>query len=128
MGTQPGPLFAFASQNALPSQFNRMANAPASPGLQSGVIFFPGAAPLYNNGQLIGGFGVSGDGVEQDDFVTAGGYIGFEPPAEIRADQFKFEGVRIPYFKFPQLPGPGGDINNLPPSTAGGVAPLTEGK
>ncbi len=107
-GTKPGPLFPFASQNADPNQFNLMANAAPNPGFQSGVIFFPGAAPLYKNGSLVGGFGVSGDGVEQDDFVTAGGYTGFEPPAAIRADQFKFEGIRLPYFKFPQFPGPGG--------------------
>ncbi len=103
----PGPLFPFASQNADPAQFNRMANAAPSPGLQSGIIFFPGAAPLYKNGQLVGGFGVSGDGVEQDDFVTAQGYAGFEPPNAIRVDNFTFDGVRWPYFKFPQLPGPG---------------------
>ncbi|MCB9832759.1 MAG: heme-binding protein [Planctomycetes bacterium] len=108
-GTKPGPLFALAAQNAQPNQFNRMANAAPSLNLQSGIIFFPGSAPLYKNGQLVGGYGVSGDGVEQDDFVTAGGYVGFEPPAGIRADQFTFEGVRLPYFKFPILPGPGGN-------------------
>ena len=105
----PGPLFPFASQNADPAQFNRMANATCVDGRQSGIIFFPGATPLYKNGQLVGGFGVSGDGVEQDDFVTNGGFVGFEPPPNIRVDNFNFNGVRWPYFKFPQLPGPGGN-------------------
>ena len=107
--TQPGPLFDLAAQNADPAQWMSMGNAPPAPGLQSGIIFFPGASPLYKNGQLIGGLGVSGDGVEQDDFVTAGAWVGFEAPAAIRADQFSFNGVLHPFFKFPQLPGPGGN-------------------
>lgn len=57
---------------------------------------------------LVGGIGVSGDGVdEQDDSVTAGAVKGFEPPQAIRVDNFSFSGVRHPYFKFPQIPGPG---------------------
>ncbi len=107
----PGPLFDLAAQNAVPSTFMSMGNALASPGMQSGIIFFPGATPLYKNGQLVGGLGISGDGVEQDDFVTNGGFRGFEPPSNIRVDNFSFGGVTIPYFKFPQLPGPGGDGN-----------------
>ncbi len=71
---------------------------------QSGVIFFPGSAPLYRNGVMIGGLGVSGDGVEQDDYVTAGGAEGFEPPESIRADQVFIRGVRLPYFKFLRNP------------------------
>lgn len=106
-GTFPGPLYPLASLTANPASYNRMGNAAPSPGLQSGIIFFPGAAPLYRNGVLIGGIGVSGDGVEQDDFVTAGAVVGFEPPLAMRVDNFTFNGVRHPYFKFPQLPGPG---------------------
>ncbi len=40
---------------------------------QNGIVFFPGSAPLYRGGKLVGGLGVSGDGVDQDDFVTAAG-------------------------------------------------------
>lgn len=105
----PGPLFALAEQNAAPTQFNRMANAPARPGLQSGLIFFPGATSLWKNGELVGGFGVSGDGVEQDDFVTDGGSRGFAAPANRRVDQLTFQGTRLPYYKFPQITGPGGN-------------------
>ena len=76
---------------------------PANPN-QSGVVFFPGSAPLYRNGVMVGGLGVSGDGVEQDDYVTAGGAEGFEPPEQIRADQIFIRGVRLPYFKFPRNP------------------------
>jgi len=71
---------------------------------QSGVVFFPGAVPLYRNGILVGGLGVSGDGVDQDDYVAAGGSAGFEAPAAIRADQVILQGVRLPYMKFPTNP------------------------
>jgi hypothetical protein len=53
---------------------------------------------------LVGGLGISGDGVEQDDVVTNGGAGGFLPPAIIRADQVKIRGVRLPYFKFTRNP------------------------
>jgi len=71
---------------------------------QSGVVFFPGSEPLYINGVLVGGLGVSGDGVDQDDYVTAGGAAGFEAPTDIRADQIVIDGVRLPYLKFPRNP------------------------
>jgi len=48
--------------------------------------------------------GVSGDGVDQDDYVTSVGTQGFEAPANIRADQIIDQGVRLPYFKFPRNP------------------------
>jgi uncharacterized protein GlcG (DUF336 family) len=70
----------------------------------NGIVFFPGALPLYRNGVLVGGLGVSGDGVEQDDFVTAAAALGFEPPKEQRADRVRIDGVRLPYLKFPRNP------------------------
>ncbi len=71
---------------------------------QSGVVFFPGSVPLYRGGQLIGGLGISGDGVEQDDLVAAAGGTGFAPPLEIRADQIVIGGARLPFLKFPRNP------------------------
>jgi len=71
---------------------------------QSGIVFFPGSVGLYRNGVLVGGLGVSGDGVDQDDYVTAGGSVGFEAPDAIRADQIIDSGVRLPYLKFPRNP------------------------
>ncbi|MCH2119488.1 MAG: hypothetical protein MK161_17535, partial [Pirellulales bacterium] len=74
---------------------------------QNGVIFFPGSAALFSeNGDrlLIGGFGVSGDGVDQDDVVTAAAQVGFEPIAENRVDHFTVAGVRLPYQKFNRSP------------------------
>jgi hypothetical protein len=71
-------------------------------------VFFPGALPLYRNGRLIGGLGVSSDGVDQDDYVTAAGGTGFEAHRSMRADQVLIDTptgpVRLPYSKFPRNP------------------------
>ncbi|MBL4849388.1 MAG: heme-binding protein [Planctomycetes bacterium] len=59
-----------------------------SPGLQSGLMTFPGSVPLYRNGRLIGAVGVSGDGVDEDDAASfAGGNSGFPAPIGIRCDE-----------------------------------------
>jgi uncharacterized protein GlcG (DUF336 family) len=71
---------------------------------QSGIVFFPGSAPLYKGNQLAGGIGVSGDGVDQDDYVAAGGAAGFEAPDSARADHVFIRDVRLPYWKFPRNP------------------------
>jgi uncharacterized protein GlcG (DUF336 family) len=75
---------------------------------QNGVIFFPGSSVLYKviNGVSVpvGGLGVSGDGVDQDDFITAASANGFQPAAALRADQFFLAGVRLPYQRFPRNP------------------------
>jgi len=75
---------------------------------QNGVIFFPGSTPLYqNNGtQLVGGFGISGDGVDQDDVVTVLGADGYLPDGQTvqRADQVFVRDVRLPYSKFLRNP------------------------
>jgi len=73
-------------------------------GNNSGIVFFPGSTGLYRNGTLIGGLGVSGDGVDQDDYVASGAAAEFQAPANIRADQIFIRGVRLPYFKFPRNP------------------------
>ncbi len=70
---------------------------------QSGIVFFPGSAPLYRFGLvLVGGLGVSGDGVDQDDIVTAAGIVGFEAAPFLRADRVTIRGVTMPYIKFPR--------------------------
>ncbi len=100
----------FAGSGPYRNVFLTDSSNPCSQGGQAtsanhnGIVFFPGSVPLYKNGVLIGGLGVSGDGVEQDDFVAAGGAEGFEPPSSIRADQNRIDGVRMPYFKFPRNP------------------------
>lgn len=105
-GSAPGPFFNIYTLDVNnPCTQGFQTPGPAWPQVnQSGVVFFPGSEPLYINGTLVGGLGVSGDGVDQDDYVTAGGAAGFEPPAAIRADQITVNGVRLPYLKFPRNP------------------------
>lgn len=99
----PGPFFnLYLSDTANPCSQGLGSGLPG--GNNSGIVFFPGSAGLYKNGVLVGGLGVSGDGVDQDDFVTSAGTVGFEAPDAMRADQILIENVRLPYFKFPRNP------------------------
>jgi len=101
----PGPfrgLFDFDTQNPCTQGIDPGGTFPAAN--KSGVVFFPGSAPLYKGGVLVGGLGVSGDGVEQDDVVTAAGAEGYLPDPSIRADQIVIDNVRLPYFKFSRNP------------------------
>ena len=38
--------------------------------LENGIQIFPGGVPIYRGNTLIGGIGVSGDGIDQDDMVA----------------------------------------------------------
>jgi uncharacterized protein GlcG (DUF336 family) len=102
-GTTPGPFFNIFLQDIANPCTQGMQAGPANVN-KSGIVFFPGSTGLYRNGVLVGGLGVSGDGVDEDDYVTNGGAAGFEAPANIRADQILINGVRLPYFKFPRNP------------------------
>jgi uncharacterized protein GlcG (DUF336 family) len=99
--SSPGPFFSLYEMDWTNpcTQGSQSANSN-----QSGIVFFPGSVPLYKNGVLVGGLGVSGDGVDQDDYVTNAGAQGFDAPASIRADQVTINGVRLPYLKFPRNP------------------------
>ena len=74
------------------------------PNLPNGIQIFPGSVPLYKNGALVGAIGISGDGVDQDDLISAAGGNGYSPPTAIRSDQFFVRGVRLPFLKFPRSP------------------------
>lgn len=89
----------------LPSNTPIAGQVPPNPNLPDGINLFGGGFPLYRNGVLIGALGASGDGVEVDDLIGAAG-VGteFECPGNIRADQFTFDGARLPYAKFPRHP------------------------
>lgn len=112
-GSNPGPFFNLYVNDT--DHACTQGSQPPNPN-QNGIVFFPGSLPLYRNGVLVGGLGVSGDGVDQDDFVTAAGAAltivtdpsdsghGFEAPTAIRADQIVIQNVRMPYLKFPRNP------------------------
>ncbi len=104
-GSNPGPFFELFKFDLANPCTN--GHQPKNP-FQNGIVFFPGSLPLYKNGVLVGGLGVSGDGVDQDDFATAGGGVGFEADPAKRADQIQIHtstgDVRLPYLKFPRNP------------------------
>jgi uncharacterized protein GlcG (DUF336 family) len=102
-GSNAGPFFNLYTMDVA-NPCTQGFQAGAANANKSGIVFFPGSAGLFRNGALVGGLGVSGDGVDQDDYVTSGGAAGFEAPVNIRADQIMDQGVRLPYFKFPRNP------------------------
>ena len=81
--------------------------------IANGIQIFPGSVPIYRSGTLVGGVGVSGDGVDQDDMiaflglhnagVSLNGAIGNAPVAR-RADNLTPQGVRLRYVQCPQAP------------------------
>lgn len=84
--------------------------------LQNGIQIFPGSVPIYRGNTLVGGIGVSGDGIDQDDMISflglhnAGLRLGTinNAPAEIRADQIEVavgsDSVRLRYISCPFNP------------------------
>lgn len=100
-GTSPGPFNGLQETYSLPLLTGV---GVSNPNLPNGITIFPGGFPLYRNGVLIGAIGVSGDGIEQDDLISASGTVDFLAPTAIRADAFTYLGVRLPYAKFPRDP------------------------
>ncbi|MAL94561.1 MAG: hypothetical protein CME40_05750 [Haliea sp.] len=84
-----------------------------APRVANGIQIFPGSVPIYRGETLVGGIGVSGDGIDQDDMIAflgvheageaLGGAINNAPPA-IRADQLTPGGERLRYIQCPQTP------------------------
>ncbi|MDN3640305.1 heme-binding protein [Simiduia curdlanivorans] len=81
--------------------------------LANGIQIFPGSVPIYRGNQLVGGIGVSGDGVDQDDMIAMLGLYEAElalggainrPPMAMRADQLTPQGVRLRFVQCPQAP------------------------
>ena len=90
--------------------------------LANGAQIFPGGFPIYRNGQLVGGIGISGDGVDQDDMIAflglynAGqqlhGSIG-EAPFNIRASVLNAHGAGPHYVNCPYAPFLGSNSQNV---------------
>ena len=81
--------------------------------LANGLQIFPGGFPIYRNKTLVGGIGVSGDGVDQDDLISFLGLynagralhsgIG-HAPLSMRANILSFRGVAPKYVNCPFAP------------------------
>ena len=102
LGAEEGPWYRSLFINDLMSVCSQ--GDEAATANQNGVVFFAGSTPLFRNGTLIGGLGVSGDGIEQDDYVTYFAAGPLLPPQNIWADQLIVDGARLPMFKFPRQP------------------------
>ena len=98
----PRPVSAFLDTVLGYDSFTPGSNfrAGTDPLNQNGVVFFPGSTALYRGRTLAGGYGISGDGVDQDDVVTFFGAGGFLPPEAVRANQQFVRGIRLPWIKF----------------------------
>lgn len=117
-----------------------------SPGIRGAIILpgslndSPGGVPLYKNGHLVGGIGVTGDGIptdlapaaaiflsevqlfattgylattqaDFDEFIALAGQANFRPSPAIVATNIFVNGIRFPYV-FPAV----GDIPENPPA------------
>jgi uncharacterized protein GlcG (DUF336 family) len=81
--------------------------------VRNGLQIFPGGVPIYRGERLVGGVGVSGDGVDQDDMIAylglanaaraLGSGLGHAPRA-MRADTLTPLGTRLRYVQCPQAP------------------------
>ena len=114
VGLESGPLFGVQFSQLPCSDLNtRLAPGPAfqigpkrSP---LGLAADPGGFPLYKNGVVVGGIGVSADGVygldpnvldvdtDTDERIALAGTIGFEAPTAVRANQISLDGTLLRY-------------------------------
>lgn len=76
--SQPGgPLWGIGNSNQI--------GITGSQEYRNGLITFPGGVPIYKGNVLVGGVGVSGDAVDQDEFVAFKAAVGFAPgPAVVQ--------------------------------------------
>ncbi len=97
-------------------------NCTTIPAIANGIQIFPGSVSIYRDNTLVGGIGVSGDGVDQDDMVAflglarasaaLGQTIGNASSA-IRADRHTPQGIRLRYVSCPQAPFNNSDEQNV---------------
>jgi uncharacterized protein GlcG (DUF336 family) len=106
-----------------PKVCTALANASgAPPVLANGLQIFPGGFPIYRGNVLVGGIGVSGDGVDQDDMIA---FLGLHnagvslatgignAPVDIRANLLSAYGVSPRYVNCPYAPFLDGSGDNV---------------
>lgn len=89
---------------------------------RGGVQIFPGSVPIYRGATLVGGIGVSGDGVDQDDLIAilavsgAGAALATgisNAPFAIRADTLVVPGGNLRYVSCPVAPFLDSTVTNV---------------
>ena len=114
----PGPLVGVGFSNLAFSDVNyfRETDGRRIPGTR--LYGSPGGIPLFKNGVLVAGVGVTGDGTEQEDSSIVGAdldesialaaQVGYAPPEAIFGSQVLLDGIRVPYTNSPVArPSPG---------------------
>ena len=138
----PGPLVGVNFSNLAFSDVNHFKvftvspTRPTVPVIQpaplpatGGLAGTPGGVPLYNQGKLVGGVGVAGDGdnaasvqVQQtpdlDEIVALAGQRGFEPHRTILGSRVLIDGIRLPYVETDP-----DSVPNVPVQLIGASAP-----
>ncbi len=108
----PGSVIAFNQQPGL--SIVPVPKPPSTAG--SSLDGSPGGVPLYKNGQLVGGLGVTGDGIpgpipefraenpfifidgyDKDEDIALAGQHGYAPSSAILATNVFINGIRLPY-------------------------------
>ena len=142
LNTPPGPLVGVNFSQLGFSDINKF-KAPgsvisygSSPGLTlvspplpitGGLAGTPGGLPLYKNGQLVGGLGVSGDGLQPTDITPTiitqpdanedaalAGQTGFQPPNTILGSEVFINGIRLEYLESSTSVGTAIPFDSLP--------------
>lgn len=103
----PGPLVGVGFSNMAFSDVNYFSEIGGARIAGTRLYGSPGGVPLYKNGVLVAGIGVTGDGTEMEDAsitksdndeaVALAGQIGFAPAAAIHGSGVFIDGIRIPY-------------------------------
>jgi uncharacterized protein GlcG (DUF336 family) len=103
------------------SNISRTTGAGNVDPLANGTQIFPGSVPIYRGNTLVGGIGVSGDGVDQDDLIAflgvhnAGRELGTlnNAPEGMRADRIVAKDTRLRYVQCPFKPFRNSDAQNV---------------
>ena len=130
----PGPLVGVGFSNLAFSDVNyfRETDGRRIPG--SRLYGSPGGVPLYLEGQLVAGVGVTGDGTEQEDASIVGadtdevialsGQVGYAPAAAILGSRVFLDGIRVPYVDSEPRPPAAGAGGGLAVPAPPAVAPV----
>ncbi|MCI0516512.1 MAG: heme-binding protein [Woeseiaceae bacterium] len=100
---------------------NGFAQSGVIAALANGTQIFPGSVPIYRDATLVGGIGVSGDGVDQDDMIAflgvhdAAQQLGTinNAPVAMRADTLAPQGTHLRYVNCPVTPFLDSDEQNV---------------
>jgi uncharacterized protein GlcG (DUF336 family) len=91
--------------------------------LANGMQIFSGGAPLYRGTTLVGGIGISGDGIQQDSLISFVGLQNFSDPVasltpvsnaplSIRSDLLAPGGINLRYVNCPAAPFINSSVQN----------------